>query len=128
MQKTSGQCHINKTLWLFLLSLLFFPENYQPATSRSPRESWTADGSTNAKTAKHLAVLSLFLAVSVRKDKNREGDTTAANRFSASSDEIRIILMNITTVGYLSIYQRPIPHDRDHRCRSPLRPRSELSV
>jgi|HubBroStandDraft_6_1064221.scaffolds.fasta_scaffold318071_3 hypothetical protein len=98
MQKTSGQCHINKTLWLFLLSLLFFPENYQPATSRSPRESWTADGSTSAKTAKHLAVLSLFLAVSVRKDKNREGDTTAANRSSASSDEIRIIPMNITTV------------------------------
>ena len=98
MQKTSGQCHINKTRWLFLLSLLFFPKNYQPATSRSPRKSWTADGSTNAKTAKHLAVPSLFLAVSVRKDKNREGDTTAANRFSASSDEIRIIPMNITTV------------------------------
>jgi hypothetical protein len=39
MQKTSGQCHINKTLWLFLLFLLFFPENYQPATSRSPRKS-----------------------------------------------------------------------------------------
>ena len=24
MQKTSGQCHINETLWLFLLFLLFF--------------------------------------------------------------------------------------------------------
>jgi hypothetical protein len=69
MQKTSGQCHINKTRWLFLLFLLFLPENYQPATSRSPRKSWTADGSTNAKTAKHLAVLSLFLAVSVRKTR-----------------------------------------------------------
>jgi hypothetical protein len=125
MQKTSGQCHINKTRWLFLLSLLFFPENYQPATSRSPRKSWTADGSTNAKTARRLAVLSLFLAVPVRKDKNREGDTTAANRFSALSDEIRIIPMNITT---LNICQIPIPHDPDYRCRSPLRPRSELSV
>ena len=43
--------------WLFLL---FFAAHYQPSRSRPPRKSWAADGSTNERTARSLAVLRCF--------------------------------------------------------------------